>query len=172
MARNQGWLCSSRFYWVPYPGLDGVGTCDHTLSRHYERMTTGATIPCERYVPFMTQTNAVRGGLGGPAEERGARRQGTTCQDCHYWLPFPPIPRVGECDSPSSEHFRRPTFSDKPTERCFVVRSLEGLEFMWCQSHRQTIHSTELPEHWSCRVFISSASLPVEDQAELTLAGD
>jgi hypothetical protein len=79
---------------------------------------------------------------------------------------------MGECDNPSSRYFGKPTFSDKPTEDCFVVRSLEGLEFMWCQSHRQTIYFTELPDHRDCAVFVSSVNLPVEDQAELTLAGD
>jgi hypothetical protein len=65
-----------------------------------------------------------------------------------------------------------PTFANKPTEDCFVDRSLEGLEFLWCQSHRQTIHVSELFDHRGCSVFVGSASLPVEDQAELTLAGD
>ena len=92
--------------------------------------------------------------------------------DCHYWLPLALMPRVGQCDNPASKHFRSPEFSDKPTEGCFVKRSLDGLEFMWCQSHRQTIYSAELPDHRSCRVFVSSMSLPVEDEMELTLAGD
>ena len=82
------------------------------------------------------------------------------------------MPRVGQCDNSASMHFKEPEFSDKPTEGCFVERSLDGLEFMWCQSHRQTIYSTELPDHRRCRVFVSSVSLPVEDEMELTLAGD
>ena len=82
------------------------------------------------------------------------------------------MPRVGQCYNPSSRHFEKPTYSDKPTEDCFVTRTLKGQEFLWCQSHRQTIYNTELPDHEGCSVFISSASLPVEDQAELTLAGD
>jgi hypothetical protein len=91
---------------------------------------------------------------------------------CHYWLPFELMARVGQCDNPSSRHYRSPTFDDKPTDECFVSRSLNGLEFMWCQSHRQTIYSAELAAHRDCRVFISSMSLPVEDQMELTLAAD
>ena len=111
------------------------------------------------------------------AEDRGgtskrASPEGTTCVDCHYWLPFGPMPQVGECDNPLSKHFKRPAFADKPTENCFVTRSLEGLEFLWCQSHRQTIYFAEVPEHKSCRIFVGTVSLPVEEQAELTLAGD
>lgn len=53
-----------------------------------------------------------------------------------------------------------------------MERSLEGLEFMWCQTHRQTIYAAEFPGHAGCEVFVSSVGLPVEDQAELTLAGD
>ena len=97
---------------------------------------------------------------------------GGTCESCQYWLPFSTMPRVGQCDNHSSKHFGMPAFSDKPTERCFVTRSLEGLEFMWCQTHRETIHTTDLPYHGGCRVYPASASLPVEDSAELTLAGD
>jgi hypothetical protein len=82
------------------------------------------------------------------------------------------MPRVGQCDNPDSQHFKSPEFSDKPVEGCFVTRSLDRLEFMWCQSHRQTIYSGELPEHKGCLVFVSSVSLPVEDEMELTLAGD
>jgi hypothetical protein len=82
------------------------------------------------------------------------------------------MPQVGECDNPSSRHYRKPAFANKQTEDCFVERSLEGLEFVWCQSHRQTVYVTDLPDHGACSVFVKSASLPVEDQAELTLAGD
>ena len=121
--------------------------------------------PCEQYAP----SKDVPAGEGG-AHEPSAQR--TTCVDCHYWFPFALMPRVGQCDNPASRHLGSPEFSDKPTEECFVARSLDGLEFMWCQSHRQTIHSAELPDHRSCRVFVSSASLPVEDEMELTLAGD
>ena len=82
------------------------------------------------------------------------------------------MPQVGQCDNPSSRHFRRPAFADKLTEECFVTRSLDDLEFMWCQTHRQTIHATDLPYHGSCGLYVSSVSLPVEDSMELTLAGD
>ena len=92
--------------------------------------------------------------------------------ECHYWLPFEIMPSVGQCDNPDSEHFRSPEFADKPVEGCFVTRSLDGLDFMWCQSHRQTIYSEELPQHRGCLVFVSSVTLPVEDEMELTLAGD
>ena len=91
---------------------------------------------------------------------------------CHYWFPFELMPRMGQCYNLSSRHFGVPEFSDKPTEECFVERSLEGLDFMWCQNHRQTIYRAELPDHRDCFVFVSSVGLPVEDQAELTLAGD
>jgi hypothetical protein len=102
----------------------------------------------------------------------GSQSEGTTCVNCQYWFPFELMPRVGQCDNPSSENFRRPEFSDKPTEECFVERSLEGLDFVWCQTHRQTIYSAEIPDHPGCRIFVSSVSVPVEDEVELTLAGD
>ena len=99
-------------------------------------------------------------------------RTGSTCVNCQYWFPFAPMPQVGQCGSPASSHFQKPTFCDKPAEECFVERFLEGQEFMWCQSHRVTIYYRELSEHKGCRVFVGAASLPVEDEAELTLAGD
>jgi len=172
LARTRPWLCSSCTYWVPYPGWDGIGTCDHVLSRHYERMAMGTEEPCERYVAPRTLPMAAEGSIGGCSEAKGTPHDGTACLDCHYWQPLGLMPQVGECDNPSSTHFRMPMFSDKPTEECFVNRSLEGLDFMWCQSHRQTIYSAELPEHRSCQVFVGSVNLPVEDQAELTMAGD
>ncbi len=107
--------------------------------------------------------------VGAP---RGHKRQGTTCVCCNYWSPSEVMPRVGRCDNPTSSYFGRPAFSNKPTEDCFVTKSLEGLEFMWCQSHRQTIYFAELPDHASCSVFACAASFPVEDEAEMTLAGD
>lgn len=96
----------------------------------------------------------------------------STCEECHYWLPLGTMPRVGQCDNPSSRHFRSPEFSDKDAEECFVTRSLEGLEFMWCQSHRQTIYTAEMLQHRNCNLYVSSVSFPVEDEMELTLAGD
>jgi hypothetical protein len=80
--------------------------------------------------------------------------------------------QVGECDNPSSVHYKRPTFPNKPAEDCFAARSLEGIDLMWCQTHRQTIYTGELFTHKGCSVFVSTASLPVEDEAEMTLAGD
>ena len=145
--------------------MEGIGTCDHTLSRRYARMVEGVGYPCDQF------TNSA----DPPAEKNGPRgpsHRGTTCMDCHYWFPFEMMPRVGQCYNPSSRHYRSSEFSDKPTEECFIEKSLEGLEFMWCQTHRQTIHSSELPDHVGCLVFVSTVSLPVEDQMELTLAGD
>lgn len=97
---------------------------------------------------------------------------GTTCVDCHYWLPFALLPRIGECDNALSAHHRRPIYSDKAAEECFLRRSLEGLEFMWCLSHRETIHYSDMPHHGGCQIFVDSVNLPVEDQAEMTLPGD
>ena len=128
-------------------------------------MATGSASPCDQFAPSGEAQ-------AGETDMRGPSAQRTTCIDCHYWLPFASMPRVGQCDNPASKHFRSPEFSDKSTEECYITRSLEGLEFMWCQSHRQTIYSTELSDHRSCRVFVSSVSLPVEDEMELTLAGD
>lgn len=136
-------------------------------------MAIGSAVPCECYAVSGAALGVRSWGdepsRGGPREPRVG---GTTCALCHYWFPFPLMPQVGQCDNPSSRYFRKPEFSDKLTEECFVERSLEGLEFMWCQSHRQTIYSAELADHGSCRVFVSSVSLPVEDEVELTLAGD
>ena len=164
MAKGKAWQCSSCAYYEAYPGLNGVGTCDYTMSRRYGRVVEGPGYPCDVYVPS-----------GGPPPERdpkGRPPQRSACEACHYWLPFATMPRVGQCDNPGSRHFREPEFSDKPTEECFVARTLDGLEFMWCESHRQTIYSAELPYHRGCRVFVSSVTLPVEDEMELTLAGD
>lgn len=137
-----------------------MGTCDQTMSLKYGRMAVGTEHECEQYAP------------SGRPESRSPLPHGAVCEDCHYWLPFEMMSRVGECDNPASRHFKSTEFSDKPTEGCFVARSLEGLEFMWCQSHRQTIYTKEMPYHRGCRVFVSSVSLPVEDEMELTLAGD
>ena len=82
------------------------------------------------------------------------------------------MPYLGECASPSSRSYKKPTFSDKPAEECYVKLSPDSVEFLWCQTHRQTIFSLELPEHRGCRLFVATASLPVEDMMELTLAGD
>ena len=96
----------------------------------------------------------------------------TVCESCHYWLPFGMMPQVGQCDNPSSSHFGWAAFADKRTEKCYETRDIGELEFMWCQTHRQTVYSSDLGEHRSCRVYVSSVSLPVEDEMELTLAGD
>ena len=166
MARSEAALCSSCAYWEAYPAWEGVGVCSNTLSRNYSRMTLGSGPACELYPRGAAEPAGTAGAPQGPGTG------GTVCVDCHYWRPFDLLPRVGECDNPSSRHFSQPTYSDKPTEDCFVAKSLEGLEFMWCRSHRQTIYIAELPDHKGCDVFASSASLPVEEQAELTLAGD
>jgi hypothetical protein len=145
--------------------------CDNTSSRSYSRMAIGTGEHCEYFAAAPTAAGfASPGGVKGTREHIG---QGpTTCESCHYWLPFGMMPQVGQCDNLSSLHFGRPAFSDKLTEECFVTRSLDDLEFMWCQTHRQTIHSTDLPYHRSCSLYVSSVSLPVEDSMELTLAGD
>jgi hypothetical protein len=96
----------------------------------------------------------------------------TTCMNCHFWLPFDLMPRVGQCENPSSRSFGRPEFSDRPAKQCFVERSLEGLDFVWCQTHRQTIYSAEIPAHRGCWLFVGAATLPAEEEAEVTLAGD
>jgi len=165
MARIETWPCSSCAYWQPYPSWEGVGTCDNTLSRDYSRMAIGTGPHCEY---FAAPPTAVSSGGSGVTREPGS----TLCEGCHYWLPLGTMPRVGLCDNPSSRYFEGPVFSDRLTEECFILRSLENLEFMWCQSHRQTIHSTDLAYHKECDLYVSSVSLPVEDQMELTLAGD
>ena len=102
-----------------------------------------------------------------------ARRKGAAvCEQCHYWLPFETMPSVGECDNRSSRHYGRPVFADKLTEECYARRSLEGLDFVWCQTHRQTVYSAEAPGHLGCHVFVKTATLSVEEEMELTTAGD
>ena len=161
-----GWAlarsCSSCAYWEPYPGMEGAGTCDQELSERYGRLAVGNGDSCDHYAPSDT----------APSVRAELPHRETACSGCHYWLPFEPMSHVGLCDNPDSTHFEDPEFDDKPAEGCFVVRSLEGLEFAWCQSHRQTIHASEFPAHVGCSVFVSTASLPVEDEIELTLAGD
>lgn len=107
---------------------------------------------------------------GGPA--RGAAGSGEACAACHFWLPHSLNTRIGLCENPSSRHFSRPTFDDKPAGDCFIPRSFAGVDFFWCETHRTTIHSSELSDHSGCRVFVGSARLPVEDEMELTLSGD
>lgn len=171
-ARNQTWPCGSCVYWQPYPTWEGVGTCDNTMSRSYGRMAVEMGEPCECFVAATKMVPVSPRIARNVPEPKGPERRNTFCVSCQYWLPFDSIPYVGQCNNPESKYFQKPAFSDKPTEECFVTRSLDDLEFMWCGSHHQTIHSTELSEHKTCRVFVSSASLPVEDEMELTLAGD
>lgn len=95
-----------------------------------------------------------------------------TCVDCHFWYPLSFTTRMGRCQNPSSAHFGKPAFHDKTAERCFVPRSIDGLEFLWCEDHRETIYKDQFPKHRGCRVFVASADLPVEDEVEFTLAGD
>lgn len=137
------------------------------MSRNYARMAIGNLEHCEYY-------SEVSGPIGGgPVEPSGeARPVATECEQCHYWLPFVTMPLVGQCDNPSSRYYGRPAFSDKPTEECYVERSLEGLDFLWCQTHRQTIYAAEVPDHRGCHLFVKTASIPVEDEMELTVAGD
>jgi hypothetical protein len=135
------------------------------MSYRFGHMAVGSADNCEQYVAATAVPSGRVNLWGQPPSER-------TCLECQYWLPFESMPRVGQCDNPESEHFRSPEFADKPVEGCFVTRSLDGLEFMWCQTHRQTIFSAELPDHRDCLVFVSSVSLPAEDEMELTVAGD
>ena len=141
-----------------------MGTCDQEMSYKYGRMAVGSADSCEHYVQSGIDPEARPSPWGPPV--------GRTCQECHYWFPFELMPSVGQCDNPDSGHFGSPEFANKAVEGCFAKRSLEGLDFMWCQSHRQTIYTDELPEHRGCLVFVSSVGLPVEDEMELTLAGD
>jgi hypothetical protein len=164
--------CGSCAYWEPYPTGEGVGTCENTASGNYLRMAMEIGEQCGSFVDASNGLGRLGPRVTWTPLEQNRGPSGTTCIFCHYWLPFESIPYVGQCDNPSSRLFEKPAFSDKPTEECFVTRDLGGLEFMWCQSHHQTIHSAELPDHASCRLFVSSVSLPVEDEMELTFAGD
>ena len=126
-AANQGWPCNACAYYQPYPKWKGVGTCDNTLSRSYDRMTIGTVGPCEYYadsgVPGRLGRHRIRG-----VKSKAPRRGTTTCVKCHYWLPYEMMPHLGQCDNPTGRLFGRPTFSDKPTEECYVDRSLDGLD--------------------------------------------
>lgn len=96
-----------------------------------------------------------------------AASQTVTCERCHYWQPLESMPSVGECCS-----LKKPVFADQTVEACFLQRSSNDLEFMWCRTHRRTIHSTEFADHRDCSVFVAAAKLPVEDLVEFTMAGD
>lgn len=129
-----------------------------------------ASLDAYRYFgPSMT-TEASRMRVSrGPAVGGESR---APCAACHFWFPHSLFPCVGQCDNPASTHHGKSTFADKPSDECFVLRSLDGLEFMWCEDHRQTIYTDELPQHRGCSVFVASAGLPVEDEVEFTFAGD
>ena len=103
---------------------------------------------------------------------RAQPKFGPTCEACHYWHPCEFFPSVGQCANPTSRHYERTAFHDKPTEGCFVLRSLSGLEFVWCQDHRETVHTSGLSAHGGCGLFVSSARLPVEEEMEFTFAAD
>lgn len=163
MSREDTRPCSSCAYWEPYPEWEGVGTCDNVLSRNYGRMSMAANEHCEYYTSTSGSLTTPRG-LGVS--------EGNTCEECHHWLPYEMMPHVGICDNRSSRYYRRPAFSDKHAEGCFATRSLKDVEFMWCRTHRETFSSVDISEHRSCDIFVSSAILPVEDEMELTVAGD
>jgi len=50
MTENQSRLCGSCLYWQPYPALEGVGICDHPVSRYYQRAVINSAEPCEYYI--------------------------------------------------------------------------------------------------------------------------
>ena len=54
MTESQPRLCSSCLYWQSYPTLEGVGICDHPVSRYYQRGVMKSAEPCEYFVPAKT----------------------------------------------------------------------------------------------------------------------
>lgn len=144
--------CADCVYWESYPLANNFGACQHTSSRNYQRGVPGSDEGCEYYSPSTVK----------------ARR----CEECHHWLPLDTMPHLGECRNTSSPHNRKAIFWDKVSGDCFKERSFEGEEFLWCESCRQTIHSSALDEHRSHNLFIGTSQLPVEEIVEVTLAGD
>lgn len=141
------------------------------MRRPHERVAIASLDAYRYYTPKTTVDAPTRTVSRGPS--RG-REEGLseTCVECHFWYPHSLGLRVGECANPSSTHYGKPTFHDKSAEGCFVTRSFDGLEFMWCEDHRETIYMAELPRHRGCHIFVASANMPVEDEIEFTLAGD
>ncbi len=140
------------------------------VSRSYGRLAVGAEPSCESFTRSLKNEATDVGSPRVRSESGGV--SGTRCVSCNHWLPFETLPIVGECDNPASKNFGKAAFADRISADCYEPRSLEGLDFMWCETHRQTIYSAERPEHRGCRLFAGSVVLPVEEELELTLAGD
>lgn len=101
-----------------------------------------------------------------------AETMGRRCEECNGWYPFDVMPLLGECRNPASPNHKKPVFWDRTSGACFEERSLEGADFLWCGTCRQTIHVSELERHTTHRLFAGSSQSPVEDLLEFTLAGD
>jgi hypothetical protein len=139
-------------HWESYPLANDFGSCQNTSSRNYQRGVLASTDACEYFSPLTVKV----------------RR----CEDCHHWYPLDTMPHLGECRNPSSPHNLKPIFWDKVSEDCFKERALEGEEFVWCETCRETIPSSTLGEHRSHKVFLGSSQFPVDEMVEATLAGD
>ena len=144
--------CANCIYWQSYPLTNDFGSCQHTSSRYFQRGVSSSTEGCEH---FALQTSKSR-----------------RCEDCHDWFPLDTMPHIGECHSSSSPFNLKPIFWDKASGDCFKERTLEGEEFLWCETCRETIPGAARGEHKSHNLFIGSSHIPVDEMVEATLAGD
>ena len=145
-------VCANCVHWQPYPLVDDFGSCEHTLSRSYDRGVSSSNEGCEYFAP---QTVRIR-----------------RCEDCHHWFPLDTMPHIGECRNSSSSDHLKPVFWDKVSADCFKERDLESEDFLWCETCRETIPGSTLAEHRPHKLFIGASQFPVDEMVEATLAGD
>jgi hypothetical protein len=79
---------------------------------------------------------------------------------------------LGECGSRDSDFYRRPIFRVNASPNCFKTRDLRKEEFLWCDKCKTTVAVNELAGHTDHSLFIGAAQYSVEDNLELTHAGD
>jgi hypothetical protein len=79
---------------------------------------------------------------------------------------------LGECRNRDSDFFRRPVFRANASPSCFKARELRNEEFLWCDKCKQTVADNEFGAHAGHPLYIGAAQYSVEDNMELTHAGD
>jgi len=94
------------------------------------------------------------------------------CGECHHWRPLDVMSSLGECTNRDSEFFHRPLFRSATAPHCFVARDLKKGEFLWCDRCKQTVLDNEVDRHEGHALFIGTAQFPVEENREITHAGD
>lgn len=79
---------------------------------------------------------------------------------------------LGECKSRDSEYFKKPIFRTNPSPKCFRARDLREAEFLWCDKCKEMVSDQMLAKHTGHPLFIGTAQYSVEDNLEVTQAGD